>query len=803
MQKIWSLALLMGLSLALHAQKLKVVDAQEGEPIEHAQVQVSTDNLAPLYTDDQGLVDITSFRNKTVHISAMGYHSKSYKFEELQALQFVVSLEPSPLALDQVVISASRWSQSSRELPYHISSLKTKDVLLQAPQTSADLLASSGEVFIQKSQQGGGSPMIRGFATNRLLIAVDGVRMNNAIFRSGNLQQVISLDPFAIERNELYFGPGSVIYGSDAIGGVMSFKTLSPQLSADTSLLIFGRAYARSSSANQEMSQHFEYNVGGERWAWRGSFSYNRYGDLRMGSNGSDDLLRSFSVQRLDSMDYQVPNSDPELQLNTGFEQYHLMQKLHFRASTYLDMEYSFLYSRTGDYDRYDRLIRTRKGLPRSAEWYYGPQIWSMHKLEVNYRRPTMLWDRATLRVAQQHFEESRHDRDFQSTEKNHRLEVLDAYSLNLDLQKRLAADHKLFYGVEYIGNILESSGSVEDIETGAVSAAASRYPGSTWQSVAAYVNHEMEWSPRFTSQLGLRYNQFIIASDFSDNLAYYPLPSQEANINTGNLTGSLGFVYRPSENWKWRLNVGTAFRAPNVDDIGKVFDSGDAIVVVPNADLEAEYAYNAELGLASIMFQNLRLDLSAYYTYLDRALVRRPFLLNGLDSIVYDGELSQVQAVQNAARAQVYGLQFGLDWTWNRHWTWSNRFNWQKGEEEDEAGIVGPSRHAAPWFGISRIRFEEKGLQLEVNLQYSGEVKAEDLNFEETGKDYLYLSNANGNPYSPGWYSLNFKSTYQLNEQWTLSAGVENITDQRYRPYSSGLVAAGRNFILAAQFKF
>ena len=115
-----------------------------------------------------------------------------------------------------------------------------QDVQFQNPQTTADLLSNSGEVFIQKSQQGGGSPMIRGFATNRVLIAVDEVRMNNAIFRSGNLQNVISIDPFAVENTEVLFGPGSVIYGSDAIGGVMSFTTLAPKFSDSSKVLISG-----------------------------------------------------------------------------------------------------------------------------------------------------------------------------------------------------------------------------------------------------------------------------------------------------------------------------------------------------------------------------------------------------------------------------------------------------------------------------------------------------------------------------------------------------------------------------------
>ncbi len=804
MKSIKYLVALLLTGYVTYAQNLFVSDSYEGEAIERVKVTIPNDNLAPLYTDDRGIVDISAFRNsKGIEISALGYASIVFSYAELKAQNFKISLEPIPLALDQVVVAASRWSQSSRELPFRISSMKSREIIFQAPQTAADLLGSSGEVFIQKSQQGGGSPMIRGFATNRLLIAVDGVRMNNAIFRSGNLQQVISLDPMAIERSELYFGPGSVIYGSDAIGGVMSFSTLGAKLGTEDETLVFGNAYSRFSSANQELSQHFDVNVGGSKWAWRGSFSYNRYGDLRMGSNGPDELLRNFSVSRIDSQDVVQRNADPQLQLNTGFEQFHTMQKLRFRPNTYWDFEYSLIYSETSDYDRYDRLIRTRDIAPRSAEWYYGPQIWAMNKLEVNYRKTGLLSDGATLRLAHQNFTESRHDRDFGDPDLRHREEQVGAISANLDLRKRLSSKHKLFYGLEYIRNDVESEGTIEDINSGALRATASRYPQSDWTSLAAYLNHEWELSQSFTSQLGLRYNQFLINSDFGLNADFYPLPFETAEVNAGNLTGSLGFVFRPSEAWKWRLNFGTAFRAPNVDDIGKVFDSGNSVVVVPNPDLEAEYAYNAELGLATLIASQFKLDFSAYFTYLDQALVRRPFSINGLDSLVYDGELSQVQAVQNAARAQVYGFQVGLDWEWNDHWTWRNQFNWQRGEEEDEDGEIGPSRHAAPWFGLSRLRFQNEGLQMELNYQFSGAVNAENLNFEEANKDHLYLEDANGELYSPGWYTLNFRASYTLNESWQLSGGVDNITDQRFRPYSSGLVAPGRNFILALRFSF
>ena len=154
-----------------------------------------------------------------------------FSYDHLQSLSFVAGLTTSSISLDEVVVSANRWEQEKIEIPYRVARISMRDAAFQNPQTSADLLSSDGYVYVQKSQLAGGSPMLRGFATNRVLLVVDGVRMNNAIFRLGNVQNVISLDAGSFEDAEVLFGPGAVMYGSDAIGGVMDFHTLKPSLS--------------------------------------------------------------------------------------------------------------------------------------------------------------------------------------------------------------------------------------------------------------------------------------------------------------------------------------------------------------------------------------------------------------------------------------------------------------------------------------------------------------------------------------------------------------------------------------------
>jgi hemoglobin/transferrin/lactoferrin receptor protein len=239
------------------------------------------------------------------------------------------------------------------------------------------------------------------------------------------------------------------------------------------------------------------------------------------------------------------------------------------------------------------------------------------------------------------------------------------------------------------------------------------------------------------------------------------------------------------------------------VDDAGKVFDSEPGYVIVPNPDLKAEYAYNAEIDVAKVFGDVVRIDVAAYYTYLSDAMVRRNFTLNGQDSIMYGGEMSQIQAIQNAASATVYGVQAGLEIKLPEGFGISSQFNYQKGEEELDDGTTSQLRHAAPWFGISSLTYTAQKLKLDLYAAYNGEVPFEDMPQEEQGKDYMYAIDADGNPYSPGWYTLNFKAMYHLNELLSITAGLENITDQRYRPYSSGLVASGRNFILSLKANF
>lgn len=787
------------------SQTLSIRDWETKKPLEFVTVTDIGSKLQAV-TNEKGEVELSNFsRIEKLEIRLIGYRSQSKTYAQLQEENFSIYLYPSVVNLQQAVVSATKWEQTRQEIPSKITTVSKANRELLNPQTAADLLGISGDVFIQKSQQGGGSPMIRGFSTNRLLYSVDGVRMNTAIFRSGNLHNVISLDPFAIESTEVFFGPGSIVYGSDAIGAVMSFQTIKPELMESGKDKIQGSLTLRGNTANNEKTGHIHLKYGGRKWAGVSSFTRYDFGDLRMGSRGPEEFLRPAFVVRAEDTDRLESNPNPLIQVPTGYQQTNLMQKLRYAPNDNWDVQYAFHYSETSDFPRYDRLIRFRpNGTPRSAEWFYGPQIWMMNHLKVSQKSKNKIYDQMTLSISQQRFEESRLDRNFNDPIKRTRIEKVDAFSANLDFLKEWPLkETKFFYGAELVSNKVNSTGTDQNILTGNINRAASRYPNAAWSSQAVYVNFQQRISSKSLIQSGIRYNRFTLDADFSQNLEFYPLPFSRSKNEEGALNASLGWVYTPRESWIFHANVSTGFRAPNVDDIGKVFDSEPGTVLVPNPNLKAEYAYNLELNVGKILSESIMLDFTTYYTRLDNALVRREATLNGQDSIIYDGELSRVLSLQNAAFVEIIGLQAAIEIKFNASWSFSSKLNIQKGTEETEDGARSPSRHAPPTFGVSRLEYKNTKLRIQLFSEYAGSFSFGQLPLEERGKPELYAIDENGNPFSPSWVTINLAARYQINKMFSLSTGLENITDIRYRTYSSGVAAPGRNFSLSLTANF
>ena len=783
------------------AQEILVLDQEGKQALSGVDILDKKSKLSSR-TNADGKAILSVFTEKNpITLSKTGFQSQTLTWEELSALDFVIHLEYSPFTLETTVISASRWNQNAADVPGKVRQLESEWLDLRNPSTTADWLGSSGEVFVQKSQLGGGSPMIRGFSANRLLYSIDGVRMNTAIFRSGNLQQVISIDPFSLQNTEVLFGPGAVMYGSDAIGGVMVFETLKPD---HENQQLKGNLVTRFSTAYSEETIHGDFSYGKGKWAFVSSATYFDFGDLVMGENkGQDSYLRTSFVKRINGQDQEVANPNPRKQLGSAYSQLNLMQNISFKASKNSTIDYAFHYSSTGNVPRYDRLIEKKDGNLRFARWDYGPQRWTLHQLNWNVNSNSRWFDQAKITGASQFFEESRIDRRVGSASQFNRIEKVNAYSLNADFFKTLFQSHFLNYGVEAILNTVESKGQTLNILTNQQTAASSRYPDATWTSWAVYGNYAAPISDKLKMQSALRYNLNGIDADFRNNLAFFPLPVLQFNDRYQSLTGNLGLVYQANPSFSISPQVATGFRAPNVDDMGKIFDSQPGTVLVPNQELRSEYAYNAEVNLNKILFGKIKLDLTGFYTWLDRAMVRRPSSWNGQTELQYGGEISQIFSIQNAAFAEVKGIQAGMEVAISKELLFTSNYNWQKGVEELEDKTTSPSRHAAPNFGATKLRYQSKKMTLELSSQYSAAMPFEKMPQEEIGKPAIYATDTNGNPYSPSWLIVNFATRIPITPSIQINAGIENIGDLQYRGYSSGIVSPGRNFQVSVKGTF
>lgn len=780
------------LSVSAFSQVLSVFDYTSKKPIPAVHIY-NIDETKTVVTDSLGQADISAFTEEDLMIfSHTAYTEVLFKKKDLYTSRYMLNLYPKILNLDEFVISANKRYQAKEEVPNRIVSITANDIKLNDPQTSADLIASSGEVFVQKSQLGGGSPMIRGFSANRILIVVDGVRMNNAIFRSGNLQNVISIDPNSVEKSEVVFGPGSVIYGSDAMGGVMDFQTLTTKFS-DTGNVFKANAMIRYSSANQEITPHVDFTFGSKKFSSVTSLTFSRFSNLRMGANGPSEYLRNDYVDTENGVDKMVVNTDPKVQKYSGYENYSLMQKFGYRFNKSVSLEYSLMYSTTSDVPRYDRLIqRTDESTLRYARWDYGPQKWMMNRLGLNINSPNSIFDNLKVTLAMQNFEESRIDRKFNDPFERTRTETVDLFSANLDFDNAISGRTTLFYGLESVYNLVGSTG-IKD-SAGVVNPTSTRYPNdSRYYSNSGYINVQVNHSKKTSVSYGLRYNHIGIIAQLDTN--YYKNPeTSRIDQNTGALTGSIGTAYRPNSSWQLNGNVSSGFKAPNIDDMAKVFDSQPGLVVVPNSQLKPEYLYSVDM-LAAKKFgaqKQYMAEVSGFYSYLVDAIVQRPFEVNGQDSIMYDGTLSEVQALVNVGSAFITGFNVRLAAKIDKNWSSSASITYTYGKD-DEGFFL---RHVSPLFANAHAIYEYKKLRMDAYVTYNGQISNDRMAPTELAKADIYINDSNGNLYSPSWYTLNLKSSVVVSKNLMLTLGVENITDQRYRAYSSGIASPGFNFI-------
>lgn len=797
-------ALYVSLTFSTTAQQVKVLDKSDLQPISQVNI-TNTSKTTMVVSDAQGIADISGFNESDslffTHVTFQSFRTTKPK---LAVQNYTVYLTENIIRLDEFVISANKVEEKKSDLPYKIEVIQAKDIAFDNPATSAVMLEQTGEVFVQQSQLGGGSPVLRGFEANRVLMVIDGVRMNNAIYRKGHLQSAITVDPFGLATTEILYGPGATIYGSDAIGGVITFNTLDPLLSSTGKIQVHGNLLARYASSNNETTGGANVNVGWKKWAFLLNFSYSHFYDLREGRLRNpaygDWGTRPFYAERIDGEDTMMVNSKPWIQKPSAYSQYNVLGKILYQPGIHSKYLLNIQYSNSSDIPRYDRLteMNSSTGKLKYAEWYYGPQMRLLTSLKAEYNLNAVIFDHASFIVAYQKVNEDRINRTFGKSWKKFNLETVDVISVNADFDKRFGSKDNLRYGIEFDYNDVHSNAHQENINTDAITYdLGTRYPDQkgNMMTLAAYVSNNWNISKSFAFSQGVRFNYITLNAAYTDammKIMKFPFDKNIAQKNTA-VTGFLGLTVTPGHDWKISLIGSTGFRAPNIDDLTKLNESNsaDKTIIVPNPDLNPEYAWNAEISVGKTIFGKIRLEGTVFYTRLQQAIVVGPSQFNGKDSIEYNDVVCKVMTSTNAGSAYVYGFQGNLLAQVTRSFSIVSNLTYTVGRVNNPDNE--PLDHIPPVFGMTSFRLELKKFKGDFYIMYNGWKRISD--YSSSGED----NQAYATPYGmPSWYTLNLKLSYQIDRYLCVEAGVENILNEHYRKFASGISSPGRNFILA-----
>lgn len=699
--------------------------------------------------------------------------------------------------IEEIKINSKKITIDKNQTPSQIEIFSKEKIEFQNFQTTADMLANSGSLFVQKSQQGGGSPTIRGFEASRILLLVDGVRMNNLIFRAGHLQNVITVDENFLETALVQYGPTSSLYGSDALGGSVNMITKKAKFGNGFS----GNVNTRYSSANEEKSGYFDINYSSQNFASLSAFSYNDFGDLRMGKeknhNGDYFGERTKYVETINGVDVLTTNNNKYIQVGSTYKQYNFMQKLAYKTTSGFTHSANFQYSTTSDINRYDRLTDPAGSGLKSAEWYYGPQkrllgVYSLEKENVFASTDFK------LDAGYQNVEESRVNRNFGNYNLQHRNEKVAVYSLAANFETKLNKGN-LYYGLENYYDDLKSTAYRNNINTGVEAAIDTRYPNGKNNMMRndIYVSYSSKRYNTTNFSLGARVGYATLNSTIADN-SFFNLPFTEVKQQNFTYSGNIGLVHNASDNFIVKTNLSSGYRVPNVDDLAKIFEFSTGKLNVPNKDLKPEQTVTGDLGFVLKSKSNKhQFDATYYYTQIYDAIVTDKYTFNGSSTIVYNSTTSEVYANQNLGKAFVTGVNGNVKTTLVKNLTFNGSYNITVGKVTT-SGNNRPLDHIPPYYGKVGFNYTPSWGTLEAYMLFNGKKHLKD--YSTSGEDNLVYAPASG---MPAWETYNFKAATKQMYGFTLFAGVENILDTQYRVFASGINAAGRNIYGGAKYSF
>ncbi len=736
-------------------------------------------------------------------------------------------------SFDEVLISAQRYGQTRKDAVRQVEVISAKKLAETQSATLAEALVNSGKVFVQKSQMGGGSPVLRGFEASRVLMVVDGVRMNNATFRAGHLQDLITVDQFILDRLEINLGSGSTLYGSDALGGVMYFKTKDVKFgtskwSASTNL--------RYLSAYSGVMANASVQYQSQRFGFIANITHANYGDLRMGSKSyvdswSDFGLRNYYVKQLDQpvllsngkyrVDTLMKNDDPLKQIGTAYNQTDVFLKMGLKTgkpNASLIHVLNFQGSFNSSIPRYDRLQQQSisffdpLGIPtvapygiNQARWEYAPQ----HRTFLAY---TLTKEndkhRNRLIIAHQFFEVGRVTRSYNHVVNNLKertqLDKVNMFTINYDRLDQWMG-WQINSGLEYVLNRVNSQGIVKNIVTREITPGPARYVDSFGNTHSASIFSQASrniGSFGTKVEFGARLTYYSLRGVFTEN-NYWNMPYPEVTFNQTAPSYNIGLVQPLGKSFLMKASFNQAYRNPNIDDMSKVFESlRGQKVLVPTEKLSPEISQTADLHFAYKFSRKFFVEFGGFYTRVDNLMSDVFGTFRGADSLEWDGIMTPVYQIKNVGTGTIYGGFANVQWN-----VW--RKMWLNGSINETQGLVsyanpdwnkGNNRldHIPPIFGQVTLRWRESNWFAEAQCVFNGSKPVSEYSI--SGEDNIQYATPDGNP---AWQVYHVRAGISDFHGLNLMVSVENLLDLRYRYFASGVTAAGRGIHVTAGYKF
>ncbi len=779
-------------------QVVQFVSGDDGQPLIGVTAIAKLSDYQAI-SDGDGLITIpNALIPINVECSYLGYTTLSLEINQLSNEITQLVLEPNANLLNSVEIIGR--SQERRELlPQRIEVISQAQIQASQSNSSADVIGNSGSVYVQKSQAGGGSPVIRGFEANKVLLVVDGVRLNNLIYRSGHLQNAITVDHSSLANLELIFGPGSLMYGSDALGGVIHFETLRPQY--NTSQTVSLNTQFTSSNLGARLNLIHQY--GSDKLASVTSLSIGRYDDQRVGQNRAS-IYDAFPTFGLTDLYYDTDgnlrkNLRPHIQRNTGYSQADILQKFKFKLGKSAHLTFNAQLSTSTNIPRYDQLAQTdESGLPIFRKWYYGPQQRLLLSQQLDLTESTPLYDKAILIASFQEIEESRITQPQSSDATITQLEQVRVYGLTTDFMKTFNTRLNLNYGLDLHHNTLNSSAE-SVLDSGERHPALTRYPDglSNLTQYGAYIrlgSYLLDEQLRLTG--GVRYSGQLAEIRYESMETFkWPDFFYDGISNRNSALVASGSVIYQIGDLSFKYAIGQGFRAPNIDDLAKVRVKSDEITI-PNTDLRPERTLNHDL---SVKYSNDAIVLTAfgYYVVIDEVIVRKASTLPDGSPLFIDenGRSLNVTANFNESEGLIYGGGMALDFKITHSLSGGAKVNLTKGISR-EGAQESPLGHIPPLFGWAGVKYDKGLYQLAIDYHFNGSKSIQDYGGTVDNPEYALPTG------TPAWSTVDIGLSRQ-SDMLTLRAAVDNVLDTYYRPFASGVSGPGRSFNVSVGLTF